>query len=114
MNIVWATRGRTWGFRFLRDGGFQDPLPEYERAFESASGEPEAFERSGDRVALRFPDPLAREDQAGRVIPHEFVVFDPEAGLISSVAEGRALVWPEVSEQFEHDWRLPEPHISQD
>ena len=25
MTLIWATRGRTWGFRFLRDGGFEEP-----------------------------------------------------------------------------------------
>ena len=31
--LIWATRGRTWGFRFLLDGGQADPLTTYERAF---------------------------------------------------------------------------------
>ena len=26
MSLIWATRGRTWGFRFLLNGGFADPL----------------------------------------------------------------------------------------
>ena len=33
MTLIWATRGRTWGFRFLRDGGLEDPLDTYEEAF---------------------------------------------------------------------------------
>ena len=37
MSLIWATRGRTWGFRFLRDGGFPDPLPVYDLAFSRAS-----------------------------------------------------------------------------
>ena len=31
--FIWATRGRTWGFRFLRTAGRVDPLKLYEAAF---------------------------------------------------------------------------------
>ncbi|MCG2620870.1 hypothetical protein LVY72_02955 [Arthrobacter sp. I2-34] len=60
-------------------------------------------------MALRFPDPRERQDRAGRVIPHEFVVFGPEADGINSVEEGRQLVWPLVADEFKRVWELPEP-----
>ena len=74
MSLIWVTRGRTWGFRFLRDGGFKDPLPVYEEAFSGVEDEPEVWNRVGEKVALRFPDPLERKDLAGRVIPHDFEI----------------------------------------
>ncbi len=43
MKIIWATRGKTWGYKFLLDGQFADPLPVYERAFSGAEDEPEVF-----------------------------------------------------------------------
>ncbi|MEU1646400.1 hypothetical protein [Micromonospora zamorensis] len=109
MSFIWATRGRAWGFRFLLTGGFSDPLPEYEAAFADAGDAPETCHRAGDRVALRIADPLGRKDQSGRVIPHEFVVCGPQAAEIHSVADGLALVWPQVAEEFERVWETPRP-----
>lgn len=79
MKIIWATRGKTWGYKFLLDGQFADPLPVYERAFSGAEDEPEVFRRIKGGVALRFPDPEGRQDSSGRVIPHEFIILGPSA-----------------------------------
>ena len=38
VGFIWATRGRTWGFRFLRTGGLQDPLGTYEAIFSKIGG----------------------------------------------------------------------------
>jgi hypothetical protein len=58
-------------------------------------------------VALRFPDPEGRKDRAGRVIPHDFVLFVPEAEEIHSVEDGIRLIWPLVSEEFLRLWNQP-------
>lgn len=107
--FIWATRGRTWGFRFLRSGGFEDPLAEYERVFSRIGDRPEDWGRVADRVALRFLDPEGRKDASGRVIPHEFVFAGSVADLITSLDEGRRLVWPEVAEEFGDVWDRPDP-----
>lgn len=112
MSLIWATRGRNWGFRFLRDGGFQDPLPEYDAVFSGVEDEPEAWRRVAEKVALRFPDPLGRKDAAGRVIPHEFVAFGPLAEGVASVADGLRLIWPLVAEEFARVWDRPTPPSS--
>lgn len=104
MRLIWATRGKNWGFRFLRDGGFRDPLPVYDAAFSGVEGQPEVCRRTGDRLALRFADPAGRKDRAGRVIPHEFVVFPPEAEIIDSLEEGIRLVWGEVVDDYARVW----------
>lgn len=109
MKLLWATRGRAWGFRFLKNGGFLDPLPEYDKFFSSLGDAPEAWRRTPGGVALRFPDPEGRRDRAGRVIPHEFVVFAPDADRIDSLEVGRRLVWDEVKDIFERWWASPEP-----
>jgi hypothetical protein len=115
MSVIWATRGRAWGFRFLRNGGFEDPLPVYETAFAGVEDGSEAWRRAAgtvtqpELVALRFLDPLGRRDQAGRVIPHDFVVLQPLAAEIDSVEDGRRLVWPLVAQHFERVWELPNP-----
>ncbi|GAA2662249.1 hypothetical protein [Paractinoplanes durhamensis] len=111
MNLIWATRGLTWGFRFLLDGGFTDPLPQYEAAFSGTGDDSEICYRTGERVALRFPDPLARKDAAGRVIPHEFVVFGHLVEQIQSLEDGRHIIWnqPGVADQFEKIWDSPHP-----
>lgn len=109
MNLIWATRGRNWGFRFLRDGDFGDPLPEYDKVFAGFEGESEMWRRVSEKVALRFKDPLGREDLAGRVISHDFVVFPPLADGIDSVEDGRKDVWPLVADEFAQVWSLPKP-----
>jgi hypothetical protein len=53
-----ATRGRTYGFRFLLHSEFKDRLPVYDKVFSGIEDGPEAWHRVEDKVALRFPDPL--------------------------------------------------------
>jgi hypothetical protein len=109
MSLVWATRGRSWGFRFLRDGGQPDPLPLYDGAFAGTEGEPTTYRRVGARVALRFADPEGRCDEAGRVIPHDVVVLPPLADDIRSLDEGQRTVWPLIADAFERLWDLERP-----
>ncbi|MFC9076704.1 hypothetical protein ACFTY7_06600 [Streptomyces sp. NPDC057062] len=109
MSLIWATRGRAWGFRFLRDGGYKDPLQVYDDVFSGVGDEPEVWRRVADKGALRFPDPLGRLDRAGRIIPHDFVVFGPVADEVDSVEDARRLVWPQVADEFDRVWELPKP-----
>ncbi len=108
-HLIWATRGRNWGFRFLLDAGLSDPLSGYERAFAELPDEPAAWRRSGQVVAVRFPDPGGRRDAAGRVIPHEFVVFGDGADVVNSVYDGEQHLWPLVEQSFEHVWDADTP-----
>lgn len=104
MTLIWATRGHAWGFKFLKDGGFKDPLPPYQKAFAGLEDEPEICRRVGERVALRFPDPEGRKDRAGRVIPHDFVVSGQLANEIHSIADGRMLIWSQVADEYARAW----------
>lgn len=108
-DLIWATRGRKWGFRFLLDSGLTDPLPAYERAFNDLPDAPAAWSRQGRQVALRIPDPLGRRDSAGRVIPHEFVISGDLAAAVDSVEDGLRKVWPLVSERYASIWESPTP-----
>ncbi len=108
--FIWATRGRTWGFRFLRKGGLEDPLGVYEDAFSNVGDQPEAWHRVADKVAaLRFPDPDGRRDAAGRVIPHEFVLLGRWADAISSLEDGRQLIWEMIADEYEDAYERTEP-----
>lgn len=107
--FIWATRGRTWGFRFLRRGGFEDPLRVYEDAFSDIGDQPEAWRRVADKVVLRFPDPDGRQDAAGRVIPHDFVLLGSWADGINSLEDGRQRIWHEVADEFRLVWDKPGP-----
>ena len=60
--------------------------------------------REGEWVALRFLDPLSRQDAAGRVIPHDFVVMEALADDIESVDDGREKVWPLVADIYARAW----------
>ena len=109
MTFIWATRGRTWGVRFLLDAGLDDPRAEYLRHFTGVENVMRAFRRDGDVVVARFADPLERRDSAGRVIPHEFVVFSPTSDSISSVEDAIRELWPLVEETFDRVWDRPAP-----
>lgn len=107
MNLIWATRGRTWGFRFLLDGGVDDPLPVYDEAFFGLEGQPRACRHVADKLALRFPDPEGRQDAAGRVIPHDFIVTGPLAEAVNTVDDGLEQIWPLVADRFARVWDQP-------
>lgn len=109
VGFIWATRGRTWGFRFLRTGGRPDPLGTYEDIFSKVEDGPEAWLRVADSVALRFPDPEGRRDASGRVIPHDFVLIGPWADGINSLEDGRQRIWNKVADEFESVWDKTEP-----
>lgn len=115
MRAIWATRGRTWGFRFLLDGDYADPLPVYDRVFAGVEGERTLYVKVGGRVGLRFADPLGRRDAAGRVIPHDFVILEspddeePLVDKIDSVDDGLLKVWPVVREVYARIWDIPRP-----
>lgn len=112
--LIWATRGRNWGFRFLAHGGMSDPLLEYERVFADLGDERAAWHRVAGKVALRFPDPDGRRDAAGRVIPHEFVVSGDLANDIQSAEEGLQRVWPLVAEAYDRVWKDEVPPSATD
>lgn len=112
--LIWATRGRSWGFRFLLDAGLSDPLETFERAFASLADEPTAWRRGAGQAALRFPDPLNRRDAAGRLITHHFVVFGPLVGGIDSLDAGVEKVWPLVAFAYAQVWDADDPSSGMD
>ncbi|KIP51310.1 hypothetical protein SD72_16210 [Leucobacter komagatae] len=105
---MWSTRGRNWGFRFLRTGGLPHPLRTYEAAFAGIENSREIFRRQGDLAAIRFSDPEGRCDAAGRIIPQEFVLLAP-ANNVDSLEEAFSLLWPLVAEEYAHDWDREQP-----
>lgn len=104
MTFIWLARGRSWGFRFLRDGGFVDPLHQYEEVFDELDLPPDGYQRVGDRVALRLRDPEQRTDRSGRPITHDFVLFGELADRVTSVGDGLREVWPLVSAEYSALW----------
>jgi len=109
MILLWLTRGRTWGFRFLIRGELADPLPVYDSAFNGLGDKSEVCRRMGDKVALRFVDPQGREDAAGRPIAHDFVLDGELAVEVNSLADGIRLVWPMVESEYSNAYSLEAP-----
>lgn len=109
VTLVWATRGRRWGFRLLLTSGLAEPLRRYEAAFEGIEDEPAAYRRTADGVALRFPDPDGRRDEAGRVIPHELVVLGVLADEVQSVNDGVKRIWPMLADAYSRVWDADRP-----
>ena len=90
-----------------------DPLATYEQAFERADGERTYLGHSEGVVALRFPDPLGRCDESGRVIPHDVVLLESPDPRVASVEAGRELVWPLMEAAYAEVWdqpRAPRPN----
>lgn len=88
-------------------GGLTDPLATYERAFERADGERTYVGHAEGLVALRFPDPLGRCDESGRLIPHDVVILESFEPRITSVEAGRELVWPLIEPAYAEVWDQP-------
>jgi hypothetical protein len=109
--LVWATRGRSWGFRFLLTAGLPDPLSVYERVVAPLGDDTTGWCRGAGAgaVAVRFLDPLGRRDAAGRVIPHDFVLFGDAAEGVASVDDGLQRVWPLVAEAYGRVWDADGP-----
>lgn len=100
MSLIWATRGRTWGFRFLRNASVADPLPVFEAAFYGIEDDPEVWRRLGQTVAIRIRDPEGRKDQSGRIILHEFVIEGDMTAGLNSTQDGRDKIWPLVAGEY--------------
>lgn len=112
-SIIWATRGRSWGFRFLLRGGLPDPLLEYERVIGQIGEEPEAWGSRSGKIAVRLPDPEGRKDASGRLIPHQFVVWGDLASSIASVDDARSFLWPLVADLYADVWQSEQPPASE-
>ncbi|MBK7820796.1 MAG: hypothetical protein IPJ61_06880 [Tessaracoccus sp.] len=109
VGTVWATCGHKWGFRFLLDGGLGDPLAIYERAFAGAENEATFYRRTGNHLALRILDPLGRQDSAGRIIQHDFVVWGASAANIGTLEDGTQRIWPLVADAYASLWLSQRP-----
>ena len=107
--MIWATRGWDWGFRFLRDGGLDDPLDVYDAVFVGAGDATELLVHRDGYTGLRFPDPAGRTDRSGRSIPHEFVLWAGVVTDLASVEAGRDFVWPLVAREYDATWLSPTP-----
>lgn len=104
MTFLWTTRGRRWGYRFLRDGGLADPLPTFEDAFANMNDAENGWCEHNGAVALRFEDPEGRRDESGRPILHEFVLLPPVSDGIGSLEDGIAAIWPLVADEYARTW----------
>lgn len=105
-SYIWATRGREWGFRFLRDGGYADPLPVYEAAFSGVAEQREVRRQTNGLLVLRFPDPDGRRDRAGRAISHDFVIRPDDMGW-PALGDARSLSWESVRDEYAERWAAP-------
>lgn len=114
MSLLWATRGRSWGFRFLLDAGEEKPLAFYEKAFMGADADKRLFRVSALGVTIRFPDPVGRTDTAGRVIPHDFVVTGKAAVHLTAEDDALRLVWPYVADVYASVWSADEAPTHRD
>jgi hypothetical protein len=112
--VIWATRGRHWGFRFLLRGGLKDPLPLYESVFVGLGSEVRTWRLKGEVGAVRFTDPEGRRDRSGRTIQHDFVVPEALSSSIHSPDEGVERLWPLVSAAYSRVWSLERPPTAVD
>jgi hypothetical protein len=116
VNNIWVTRGKHWGFCFLRKTTTGDPWLVYEVAFENVPIDAQKHHEMKriaidstreDVVALRFLDPLARSDASGRIISHDFVLFGEFANQVNSVEQGLEKIWPLIETEYAEIFELP-------
>lgn len=103
-SFIWATRGRRWGFRFLRDGGYEDPLPVYEAAFAGLTDQQDFCHQVSQALVLRFPDPEGRKDHARRIISHDFVIRQTGSSELPTVEDAPRIAWATVSAEYARLW----------
>lgn len=108
-SYIWATRGREWGFRFLRDGGYADPLPVYETAFDGVAEQRTVIRRVGDVLVIRFLDPEGREDHARRPISHDFVVRATASSPLPDMTVAARVAWESVADEYAGMWNAEAP-----
>lgn len=109
MSLLWATRGRAWGFRILRCTFPGDPLRTYTPALRALGDAPEGFHADAGTVTLRILDPEGRTDRSGRPIPHEFVADGADADGIDGAEAARERLWPLVTVDYAAIWDRPSP-----
>ena len=108
-DILWSSRGKDWGFRILQHPTtFEcDWLDIHKAVFANSKDDEGFYERTQVRIGLiekkcvgiRFLDPELRCDSAGRVIPHEFIVFGQSSLALEDNTDWVHL-WPVVSEDY--------------
>lgn len=108
-SFIWATRGHSWGFRFLRTAGYADPLPVYDAAFAAVQDEREVCKYVGSSIVLRFADPEGRKDFASRVIRHDFILFPIAGSDLPALDNARRVAWESVAGDYERVWESPNP-----
>lgn len=108
-SYIWATRGRDWGFRFLRNGGYTDPLLVYEAAFDGVAEQRTVIRRVGDVLAIRFPDPDGREDHSRRPISHDFVIRATASSPLPDITIAARVAWETVADEYDGIWHAEAP-----
>ena len=108
-DILWSSRGKDWGFRILQHPTIFECewLDVYKEVFGNSKDDEGFYERTQVRIGLiekkcvgiRFLDPELRCDSAGRVIPHEFIVFGQSSLALEDNTDWVHL-WPIVSEDY--------------
>lgn len=108
-DILWSSRGKDWGFRILQHPTtFEcDWLDIHKAVFANSKDDEGFYERTQVRIGLiekkcvgiRFLDPELRCDSAGRVIPHEFIVFGQSSLALEDNTDWVHL-WPIVIEEY--------------
>lgn len=108
-DILWSSRGKDWGFLIIQHPTtFEcDWLNVHKAVFADSKDDEGFYERTQVRIGLiekkcvgiRFLDPELRCDSAGRVIPHEFIVFG-QSSLAFEDNTDWVHLWPIVSAKY--------------
>ncbi|WP_430591393.1 hypothetical protein [Humidisolicoccus flavus] len=62
------------------------------------------FGQYDEFAVLRFADPEGRQDSAGRLIPHEFVLIKGDYPHFTSLNQARDFIWPQVLDEYALVW----------
>ena len=78
-NVIWLTRGKKWGFRFLSTGPFPESEAQriYSHIFESTSSIPLSKSGCGYSARRFFDNDPSLTDESGRQISHDVIILLP-------------------------------------
>ena len=107
-SVIYSSRGKNKGFRFLEDGGTKTVLSEWEKAFGADGGEAgshgDFFKKYEGKIAAQFMDPKGRRDAAGRLIPHSIILPPTMTEGVNSIEDVKTKVWPTLEKTYDAFW----------
>jgi hypothetical protein len=103
-DIVFYSRGKNKGLRFMQNGGTPTPLAEFGKGFQGDYDQPmDYFHKYEGKIAVVLKDPEGRKDHAGRYIPHNLIIPKSMAPGIDNIDDVVEKIWPKLKDIYDYE-----------